>query len=208
MMVTVIDVFMRYLFNRPIRASLDTVEVMLLVFVFNGMAAAFFGRRNIVIDLLDSVFGARMTGVLIRIADILSVLCLGLLAWAMLLPARRRISTATRRWSCPFPSTCSGSSRWPASPGRFSARWSRWWRSRPGPNPGAPNEPVADRRGRRRRPVRAAAAARAGVDFAGAGRLLRQCPGERLGRAPSRWPGPRRSTSPRPTRSRSCRCSS
>ena len=61
MMVTVIDVFMRYLFNRPIRASLDTVEVMLLVFVFNGMAAAFFGRRHIVIDLLDGVFGPRIT---------------------------------------------------------------------------------------------------------------------------------------------------
>jgi TRAP-type C4-dicarboxylate transport system permease small subunit len=87
MLVTVLDVFMRYLFNRPIRASLETVEVMLLVFVFNGMAAAFFGRRHIVIDLLDGVFGARVTGMLIRIADVLSVLCLGLLAWAMLLPA-------------------------------------------------------------------------------------------------------------------------
>src|ERR1700748_1600199 len=87
MMVTVLDVFMRYLFNRPIRASLDTVEVMLLLFVFNGMAAAFFGRRHVVIDLLDGVFGPRITVVLIRIADILSVLCLGLLIWAMLLPA-------------------------------------------------------------------------------------------------------------------------
>ena len=87
MMVTVIDVIMRYAFNRPIRASLDTVEVMLLVFVFNGMAAAFFGRRNVVIDLLDGVFGPRVTGVLIRIADLLSVLCLGLLIWAMLQPA-------------------------------------------------------------------------------------------------------------------------
>ena len=55
MLVTVLDVFMRYLFNRPIRASLETVEVMLLVFVFNGMAAAFFGRRHIVIDLLRRV---------------------------------------------------------------------------------------------------------------------------------------------------------
>ena len=50
---------MRYVFNRPIRASLDTVEVMLLVFVFNGMAAGFFGRRHIAIDLLDNVFGPR-----------------------------------------------------------------------------------------------------------------------------------------------------
>jgi TRAP-type C4-dicarboxylate transport system permease small subunit len=87
MMVTVVDVFMRYLFNRPIRASLETVEVMLLVFVFNGMAAAFFNRRHIVIDLLDNVCSPRIIGVLIRIADVLSVFCLALLAWAMRQPA-------------------------------------------------------------------------------------------------------------------------
>ena len=87
MMVTVVDVFMRYLFNRPIRASLETVEVMLLVFVFNGMAAAFFNRRHIVIDLLDNMCGPRIIGVLSRIADVLSVFCLALLAWAMRQPA-------------------------------------------------------------------------------------------------------------------------
>ena len=87
MMVTVADVLLRYLFNRPIRGSYDMVDTMLLVFVFNGMAAGFFGRRNIVIDLIDSVVGTRMTAVLIRVADVLSVLCLGLLIWAMWLPA-------------------------------------------------------------------------------------------------------------------------
>src|SRR5215470_9871440 len=79
MMVTVADVFLRYLFNRPIRGSYDIVECMLLVFVFNGMAAAFFNRRNIVIDLIDSFVGERASAVLIRVADLLSVLCLGLL---------------------------------------------------------------------------------------------------------------------------------
>jgi TRAP-type transport system small permease protein len=87
MTITVLDVFMRYLFTRPIRISYETVETMLLVFVFNGMAAAFFGRRHIVIDLLDRALGPRLTAILIRLADILSVLCLGLLMWAMLLPA-------------------------------------------------------------------------------------------------------------------------
>lgn len=103
MMVTVLDVFMRYLFNRPIRASLDTVEVMLLVFVFNGMAAAFFNRRHIVIDLLDSVLGGQVTGILIRIADFLSVLCLGLLAWAMLLPASQAYQYGDAKMELPIP---------------------------------------------------------------------------------------------------------
>jgi TRAP-type transport system small permease protein len=103
MMVTVLDVLMRYLFNRPVRASLDTVEAMLLIFVFNGMAAAFFGRRHIVIDLLDGVLGARITRVLIRIADILSVLCLLLLAWAMLLPASQAYQYGDAKMELPVP---------------------------------------------------------------------------------------------------------
>jgi TRAP-type C4-dicarboxylate transport system permease small subunit len=87
MMVTVADVFMRYLFNSPVRGSYDMVESMLLVFVFNAMAAGFFMRRNIVIDLIDSAVGKRATAVLMRIADVLSIICLGLLMWAMLGPA-------------------------------------------------------------------------------------------------------------------------
>jgi TRAP-type C4-dicarboxylate transport system permease small subunit len=103
MMATVLDVFMRYVFNRPIRASLDTVEVMLLVFVFNGMPAAFFGRRHIVIDLLDNVFGSRLTAFLIRIADVLSVLCLGLLMWAMVLPAEQSYQYGDTKMELPIP---------------------------------------------------------------------------------------------------------
>jgi TRAP-type transport system small permease protein len=103
MMVTVVDVFMRYVFNRPIRASLDAVEVTMLVFVFNGMAAAFFGRRHIVIDLLDGVFGPRVTAALIRIADVLSVFCLGLLIWAMRLPAMQAYQYGDVKMELPVP---------------------------------------------------------------------------------------------------------
>ncbi|MEA3025258.1 MAG: hypothetical protein QOF91_543 [Alphaproteobacteria bacterium] len=87
MTVTVADVFLRYLFSNPIRASYDTVESMLLVFVFNAMPAAFFNRRHVVIDLIDAAVGPRATAVLVRIADVLSVLCLLLLILAMIIPA-------------------------------------------------------------------------------------------------------------------------
>ena len=87
MMVTVVDVFMRYLFNRPIRGSFDAVEGLLLIFVFNSMAATFFSRRNIVIDIIDSFIPRRSSAALIRIADVMSVLVLALLMWAMLVPA-------------------------------------------------------------------------------------------------------------------------
>jgi TRAP-type C4-dicarboxylate transport system permease small subunit len=87
MMVTVVDVFMRYSFNRPVRGSFDAVEGLLLLFVFNSMAATFFGRRNVVIDVIDSFIPRASSAVLVRIADVLSVLALGLLMWAMLVPA-------------------------------------------------------------------------------------------------------------------------
>src|SRR5215475_12067092 len=64
MLITVTDVFLRYLFNNPVRGSYDMVESMLLVLVFNGMAAGFFMRRHVVIDLIDAAVGRRGTIVL------------------------------------------------------------------------------------------------------------------------------------------------
>ena len=46
---------MRYVFNSPIRGAYELVEAMMVVFVFNGMSTAFLQRRNIVIDLIDSI---------------------------------------------------------------------------------------------------------------------------------------------------------
>ena len=84
--VTVADVVLRYAFRSPVRGSYDIVESMLLIFVFNGIAAAFFGRRHIVIDLIDALAGKRGTAVLVRVADVLSVVCIGVIMWAMITP--------------------------------------------------------------------------------------------------------------------------
>src|SRR5262245_13085095 len=86
MAVTVVDVFLRYLFRSPLRGSYDTVECMLLVFVFNGMAAALVARTHVFSDLIDPALGARGTALLVRVADILSVICISLVMWAMITP--------------------------------------------------------------------------------------------------------------------------
>jgi TRAP-type C4-dicarboxylate transport system permease small subunit len=85
--VTLADVFMRYVFNSPIRGTYELVEAMLVVFVFHGMSTAFFQRRNIVIDLIDSAAHRIIVKVLIGISDILTVLTLLLFAYAMTTPA-------------------------------------------------------------------------------------------------------------------------
>ena len=103
MMITVADVTLRYLFNSPVRGSYDMVESMLLVFVFNGMAAGFFLRRHVVIDLIDAAVGRRGAIVLIRIADVLSVICLALLMWAMLQPAMQAYDYGDRKLELNLP---------------------------------------------------------------------------------------------------------
>ena len=200
MTVTVADAFLRYLFNRPIRGSYDIVESMLLVFVFNGMGAGFFGRRNIVIDLLDSFVGERATAALIRIADLLSVLCLGLLAWAMSPPAGNAYGDIKQ--SCDFRSMSSGAVAEPR--GNDLLRAGDAGRQTGDRRYGGPNDPIADRRGLD--PVRAPVPARTGLDCVVLVGLLRQRDRARLAgrvRASRTW-----SMSPRPTRCRSCRCSS
>ena len=94
MMVTVLDVFMRYVFNNPIRASYDSVESLLLIFVFNSMAATFFGRRNVVIDIIDGFIPRGAVATFVRVADLLSVITLGLLMWAMVVPAMQSYAYA------------------------------------------------------------------------------------------------------------------
>jgi TRAP-type C4-dicarboxylate transport system permease small subunit len=87
MMATLADVFMRYVFNNPIRGTYEFVEAMMTVFVFNGLSTAFFHRRNIVIDLVDSIMHRSIVVALIRMADVLTVATVSLFAYAMIKPA-------------------------------------------------------------------------------------------------------------------------
>lgn len=103
MCVTVIDVFLRYVFNSPIRSSYDMVEAMMVLFVFNGMSTAFLLRRNIVIDLIDSFAGRRVVGALIRLSDVLTVAVLALFIYAMLKPALQSYGYGERKLELGLP---------------------------------------------------------------------------------------------------------
>ena len=101
--VTLLDVFLRYIFNNPIRGSYDLVESMLVVFVFNGMSTAFLQRRNIVIDLIDSFAPRAVVVALIRISDVLAVVTLALFAYAMITPAMQALSYDDRKLELGLP---------------------------------------------------------------------------------------------------------
>ncbi len=80
MLGTVLDVFFRYVFNKPLRISYDLVESMLVIYVFHGISSVFLARRNIVIDVINSLVSPAILRALAAIADLVSVMCLLLLA--------------------------------------------------------------------------------------------------------------------------------
>jgi TRAP-type C4-dicarboxylate transport system permease small subunit len=104
MMLTIVaDVAMRYLFASPIRGSYDLVEATLVVFVFHGLSACFLSRQNIVIDLIDTLLGARAVAVLIRIADLITIGLLALMVWAMVTPAHQAFDYGDRKLELGLP---------------------------------------------------------------------------------------------------------
>lgn len=103
MCVTVLDVFLRYVLNNPIRSSYDMVEAMMVLFVFNGMSTALLQRRNIVIDLVDSFVGRHVAAALIRLSDILTIAVLALFIYAMLTPALQSYGYGERKLELGLP---------------------------------------------------------------------------------------------------------
>jgi TRAP-type C4-dicarboxylate transport system permease small subunit len=94
---TVLDVFFRYVFNHPLRISYDLVESMLVIYVFHGISNVFLARRNIVIDVIDSMVSPRVLRILAAIADVVSVLCLLLFLWGMIEPATQAFQYGDRK---------------------------------------------------------------------------------------------------------------
>lgn len=103
MAMTVADVTLRYALNSPIRGSYDFVEAMLVVFVFNGIAAVFFARANIVIDLVDGFLGERAAAFLVRVSEVLSIATLIVLGWAMIAPALQAYDYGDRKLELDLP---------------------------------------------------------------------------------------------------------
>jgi TRAP-type C4-dicarboxylate transport system permease small subunit len=87
MFITVIDVVLRAVFNLPVTGTYDLVQLFLVGTVFLSIPDVFLRDRNIVIDFVDHVFGARAVGALKLIANILAVLFLAVLCWRMFPPA-------------------------------------------------------------------------------------------------------------------------
>lgn len=81
MMVTVVDVSLRWLINFPVRGTVEIVELLLTGTFFLALPAVFLREENIVVDVIDRLLGAGGVDALKRLAALLAVAALGVMAW-------------------------------------------------------------------------------------------------------------------------------
>ncbi|WP_406858023.1 TRAP transporter small permease [Alsobacter sp. KACC 23698] len=100
---TTADVVLRYGLGKPIHGAYDVVECMLALFVFHGLSAVFLTRSNITIDLVDHFVGPVARRALVRFGDLVQVLALALIAWAMISPAIQAYDYGDRKLELGLP---------------------------------------------------------------------------------------------------------
>lgn len=87
MLITVIDVILRAVFNLPVTGAYDLVQLFLVGTVFLSIPDVFLRDENIVIDFVDHLFGATAVALLRVTANVAALVFLGLLAWRVVPPA-------------------------------------------------------------------------------------------------------------------------
>jgi TRAP-type C4-dicarboxylate transport system permease small subunit len=87
MLITVADVTLRAVFNMPIRGAYELVELMLAYTFFVALPAVFLRDENVIVSLIDDL-APRWVFALKRLAALLAVVILAVMAWQGFLAAR------------------------------------------------------------------------------------------------------------------------
>jgi TRAP-type transport system small permease protein len=87
MLLTVTDVVLRAVFNRPIRGTYELIELLLCATFFVALPAVFLRDGHIVVDSIDR-YAPAIVPWLRRIAGVIAVAMLVLMAWRGGLAAR------------------------------------------------------------------------------------------------------------------------
>lgn len=92
MMLTTVDVVMRYVFNSPIGASFEVTELSLGILIFAALPLVTLKDEHVGIDLIDLVLSPAVIRVMRRVVNLVLALCLAVLAWRLWLAADRFLS--------------------------------------------------------------------------------------------------------------------
>lgn len=83
MALTVVDVVGRYLFNAPVKGSIEAIELMLGVLIYMAIPLASARAEHIRIDLLDYLLGPRARQAQRLIGNAASAVVMAFLAWRL-----------------------------------------------------------------------------------------------------------------------------
>jgi TRAP-type C4-dicarboxylate transport system permease small subunit len=89
MLLTFVDVVLRYLFNRPMAGAFEMTELLLLVLIFAGLPLVTYADEHALMDFIDRPLGPRGTRWLERAVQVLCTAVMFLLAWLVWLKADR-----------------------------------------------------------------------------------------------------------------------
>jgi TRAP-type transport system small permease protein len=89
MLLTVVDVVARYVFNRPLAGAFEVTELMLLVLIFAGLPLVTYADEHAVMDFIDRLLSPRAQDALRRVVQIASAAVMFLLTWLIWLKADR-----------------------------------------------------------------------------------------------------------------------
>lgn len=81
MMLTVVDVFMRYVFNSPITGATEISELMMVIVVFPALAWIALERSHITVDLLLSKWSREVRFIVEIITLLFALGTFGIITW-------------------------------------------------------------------------------------------------------------------------------
>ena len=103
MLVTLLDVIGRYVFNAPLQGATELTAILLVSTIFVGLPAVCLDEENVTVDLLVDRMPAWVHPVRVRLIRIVSGLLLGVIAWRLALHGNALQSYGETRVSLHLP---------------------------------------------------------------------------------------------------------
>ena len=102
-LLTILDVILRRIFNHPLSSSLELSQVMLVIVVFSSVAYCGIKRSHVRIDALTSRFSPKIQAILNCITGLFGVLLFGAMGWGSIVLAMDKMANNSVTGILPIP---------------------------------------------------------------------------------------------------------
>jgi len=102
-LLTILDVLLRRIFNHPLSSSLELSQVMLVIVVFSSVAYCGIKRSHVRIDALTARFSPKTQGILNCMTGLFGVLLFGAMGWGSIVLAMDKMANHSVTGILPIP---------------------------------------------------------------------------------------------------------